>query len=289
MLFAVLGLMLSQSIYAQPKTVTGTVTDASTNETLPGVNVIIKNTTTGTSTDPNGNYSISVAPGQVLIFSSLGYATHEVTVGAGNRISVGLSPDVQMIEDVVITSEFGMKRISRAVGSSVQNVKASDIIESGRDNFITALQGRVAGMNVGSTSGAPGASTKVVLRSITSISGNNQPLYVVDGIPMNNSTFDPLSMADAGANFSVRNLDFASRGNDFNPDDIESMTVLKGAAAAALYGSDASNGAIIITTKKGQAGRGTVSYSNSFRWDDAYGIPELQDKYTTGYYGTTNY
>jgi TonB-linked SusC/RagA family outer membrane protein len=289
MLFAVLGLMLSQSIYAQPKTVTGTVTDASTNETLPGVNVIIKNTTTGTSTDPNGNYSISVAPGQVLIFSSLGYATHEVTVGAGNRISVGLSPDVQMIEDVVITSEFGMKRISRAVGSSVQNVKASDIIESGRDNFITALQGRVAGMNVGSTSGAPGASTKVVLRSITSISGNNQPLYVVDGIPMNNSTFDPLSMADAGANFSVRNLDFASRGNDFNPDDIESMTVLKGAAAAALYGSDASNGAIIITTKKGQAGRGKVSYSNSFRWDDAYGIPELQDKYTNGYYGTTNY
>jgi TonB-linked SusC/RagA family outer membrane protein len=289
MLFAVLGLMLSQSIYAQPKIVTGTVTDATTNETLPGVNVIIKNTTTGTSTDPFGNYSINAAPGQILVFSSLGYANYEVTVGAGNRISVGLTPDVQMIEDVVITSEFGMKRVSRAVGSSVQNVKASDIMESGRDNFITALQGRVAGMNVGSTSGAPGASTTVVLRSITSISGNNQPLYVVDGIPMNNTTFDPLSMADAGANFSVRNLDFASRGNDFNPDDIESMTVLKGAAAAALYGSDASNGAIIITTKKGQAGKGKVSYSNSFRWDDAYGIPELQDKYANGNYGTTNY
>ncbi len=289
MLFAVLGLMLSQSIYAQPKTVTGTVTDATTGETLPGVNVIIKNTTTGTSTDPFGNYSISVAPGQVLIFSSLGYANYEVTVGAGNRISVGLTPDVQMIEDVVITSEFGMKRISRAVGSSVQNVKASDIVESGRDNFITALQGRVAGMTVGSTSGAPGASTKVVLRAITSISGNNQPLYVIDGIPMNNSTFDPLGMADNGANFSVRDLDFSSRGNDFNPQDIESMTVLKGAAAAALYGSDASNGAIIITTKKGQAGRGKVSYSNSFRWDQAYGYPELQDKYTHGYYGSNNY
>jgi TonB-linked SusC/RagA family outer membrane protein len=289
MLFAVLGFMLSQSIYAQPKTVTGTITDATTNETLPGVNVIIKNTTTGTSTDPFGNYSISVAPGQVLIFSSLGYQTKEVTVGAGNRISVGLEPDVQMIEDVVITSEFGMKRVSRAVGSSVQNVKASDIIESGRDNFITALQGRVAGMTVGSTSGAPGASTKVVLRAITSISGNNQPLYVVDGIPMNNSTFDPLGMADNGANFSVRDLDFSSRGNDFNPQDIESMTVLKGAAAAALYGSDASNGAIIITTKKGQPGKGKVTYSNTFRWDQAYGYPELQDRYTHGYYGTTNY
>ena len=289
MLFAVLGFMLSQSIYAQPKTVTGTITDATTNETLPGVNVIIKNTTTGTSTDPFGNYSISVAPGQVLIFSSLGYQMKEVTVGAGNRISVGLDPDVQMIEDVVITSEFGMKRVSRAVGSSVQNVKASDIIESGRDNFITALQGRVAGMTVGSTSGAPGASTKVVLRAITSISGNNQPLYVIDGIPMNNSTFDPLGMADNGANFSVRDLDFSSRGNDFNPQDIESMTVLKGAAAAALYGSDASNGAIIITTKKGQPGKGKVTYSNTFRWDQAYGYPELQDRYTHGYYGTTNY
>ena len=289
MLFAVLGLMLSQSIYAQSKIVTGTVTDATTNETLPGVNVIIKNTTTGTSTDPMGNYAITVAPGQVLLFSSLGYAPREVTVGAGNRISVSLTPDVQMIEDVVITSEFGMKRVSRAVGSSVQNVKASDIAESGRDNFITALQGRVAGMTVGTTSGAPGASTSVVLRSITSISGNNQPLYVIDGIPMNNSTFDPLSMADAGANFSVRNLDFSSRGNDLNPEDIESMTVLKGASAAALYGSDASNGAIIITTKKGTAGRGKVSYNNSFRWDNSYGIPELQDKYTSGNYGTTNY
>jgi TonB-linked SusC/RagA family outer membrane protein len=289
MLFAVLGLMLSQIVNAQTKTVTGTVTDASTNETLPGVNVIIKNTTTGTSTDPFGNYSINVAPGQVLVFSFLGYQLQEVTVGAGNRLSVGLEPEVQMIEDVVITSEFGMKRVSRAVGSSVQNVKASDIVESGRDNFITALQGRVAGMNVGTTSGSPGASTSVVLRSITSISGNNQPLYVIDGIPMNNSTFDPLGNADAGANFSVRNLDFASRGNDFNMQDIESMTVLKGAAAAALYGSDASNGAIIITTKKGTPGRGKVSYSNSFRWDNAYGYPELQDKYTHGYYGTTNY
>ncbi|MHC1732317.1 MAG: TonB-dependent receptor plug domain-containing protein [Bacteroidales bacterium] len=289
MLFAVLGLMLSQSIYAQSKIVTGTVTDATTNETLPGVNVIIKNSTTGTSTDPLGNYAITVAPGQVLLFSSLGYAPREVTVGAGNRISVSLTPDVQMIEDVVITSEFGMKRVSRAVGSSVQNVKASDIAESGRDNFITALQGRVAGMSVTTTSGAPGASTQVILRSITSISGNNQPLYIVDGIPINNSTFDPLNMVQPVENFAVRNTDYSSRGNDINPEDIESVTVLKGAAAAALYGSDASNGAIIITTKKGQPGRGKVSYNNSFRWDKAYGFPEIQNKYANGNYGTTNY
>jgi TonB-linked SusC/RagA family outer membrane protein len=290
-LFAVLGLMLSQSTYAQPKTVTGYVTDAGTNETLPGVNVIIKNTTTGTSTDGNGFYSISVPAGQVLVFTYLGYANQEITVGASNRIDARMTPDVINVEDVVVTAEFGMKRVSRAVGSSVQNIKASDIIESGRDNFITALQGRVAGMNVGSTSGAPGASTSVVLRSITSIAGNNQPLYIVDGIPMNNSTFNPIDQVGSSAleYYSVRNLDYASRGNDFNPEDIESMTVLKGAAAAALYGSDASNGAIIITTKKGAIGKGKITYSNSFRWDDAYGYPEFQTKYANGNYGTTNY
>ncbi|HSO77756.1 MAG TPA: carboxypeptidase-like regulatory domain-containing protein, partial [Bacteroidales bacterium] len=290
-LFAVLGLMLSQSTYAQPKTVTGYVIDASTNETLPGVNVIIKNTTNGTSTDGNGFYSISVPAGQVLVFTYLGYSDLEITVGTSNRYDARLNPDVINVEDVVVTAEFGMKRVSRAVGSSVQNIKASDIIESGRDNFITALQGRVAGMNVGSTSGAPGASTSVVLRSITSIAGNNQPLYIVDGIPMNNSTFNPSDQVGSTSleYYSVRNLDYASRGNDFNPEDIESMTVLKGAAAAALYGSDASNGAIIITTKKGAIGKGKITYSNSFRWDDAYGYPEFQTKYANGNYGTTNY
>src|SRR5690606_1315641 len=151
--------------------------------------------------------------------------------------------------------------------------------------------GRVPGLNVTSTSGTPGSSTTVVLRNITSISGNNQPLYVVDGVPMNNSSFDPLGgMAGGGGDtYSVRNLDFASRGNDFNPEDIESITVLKGAAAAALYGSDASNGAIIITTKKGQAGKGRVNYSNYFKWDKAYGYPDMQTKYANGAYGTTNY
>jgi len=290
-LFAVLGLMLSQSTYAQPRTVTGYVTDAGTNETLPGVNVIIKNTTTGTSTDGNGFYSISVPAGQVLVFTYLGYANLEITVGTSSRYDARLNPDVINVEDVVVTAEFGMKRVSRAVGSSVQNIKASDIIESGRDNFITALQGRVAGMNVGSTSGAPGASTSVVLRSITSIAGNNQPLYIVDGIPMNNSTFNPSDQVGSTSleYYSVRNLDYGSRGNDFNPEDIESMTVLKGAAAAALYGSDASNGAIIITTKKGAIGKGKITYSNSFRWDDAYGYPEIQTKYANGNYGTTNY
>jgi TonB-linked SusC/RagA family outer membrane protein len=289
--FTVFGVLLTQSITAQPKTVTGVVADANTNAVLPGVNVVVKNTTRGSSTDANGRYTLSASQGEILVFTSIGYLAMEMPVGVSNQLDVKLSPDVLALNEVVVTAEFGMKRVARAVGSSVQNIKATEIIESGRDNFITALQGRVAGMNVGSTSGIPGASNTVVLRSITSISGNNQPLYVVDGIPMNNSTFDPLNSVGSSSleYYSVRNLDYSSRGNDMNPEDIESMTVLKGAAAAALYGSDASNGAIIITTKKGAVGKGKVTYSNSFRLDNAYGYPEFQTKYANGYYGTTNY
>lgn len=258
-------------------------------EPIIGANVMVKGTSIGTITDIDGHFNINAADKDQLKVSYIGYTTKIITVGNSATINITLEEDSRSLDEVVVTAEFGMKRVARTIGSSVQNVKASDIIESGRDNFISALQGRVSGMTVTSTGGAPGSSTTVVLRSITSISGNNQPLYVVDGIPMNNSTFDPTTFADAGASYSSRNLDFASRGNDFNPEDIESMTVLKGAAAAALYGSDASNGAIIITTKKGAVGKGKVTYSNMFRWDNAYGYPEMQTKYAQGAYGTTNY
>lgn len=292
MCFTVIGILLSQSLMAQPKPVTGFVVDANTNDPLPGVNVVVKGTTRGVSTDVNGRYSINVSQGEILVLTSIGYVTQEVTIGTQEKVDVKMTSDVQALNEVVVTSEFGMKRVARAVGSSVQNIKGTDIIDSGRDNFITALQGRVAGMNITQTSGSPGSSTTVVLRSITSISGNNQPLYIVDGIPMNNSTFNPINQVAGSSTaeyYSVRNLDYSSRGNDLNPEDIESMTVLKGAAAAALYGSDASNGAIIITTKKGTAGKGKITYSNAFRWDDAYGFPEVQSKYANGNYGTTNY
>lgn len=276
-------------LLAQTKAVTGVVVETESLVPLPGVSVVIVGTTKGTMTNPDGEFKLDVSAKEVLQFSFIGYVTQKITVGKSKVIKVELKTDVQAIDEVMVTGEFGMKRVARSIGSSIQNVKASDISESGRESFISALQGRVAGLNVSSSGGTPGSSTTVVLRSITSISGNNQPLYVVDGIPMNNTTFDPSNLADGGASFSVRNLDFASRGNDFNPEDIESMTVLKGGAAAALYGSDASNGAIIITTKKGTAGKARVSYSNSYKWDKAYGYPELQTKYANGAYGTTNY
>ena len=274
--------------FAQTR-VTGSVTDEN-GEPIIGASVMLEGTTNGTATNSQGIFQLNVPATGNLIVSSIGYIKQSVRINRQTSLSIVLIEDTRTLKEVEITAEFGMKRVARAVGSSVQNVKATDITESGRDNFISALQGRVSGMNVTSSGGAPGSSTTVILRNVTSISGNNQPLYVVDGVPMNNSTFDPLSMFMGGTErYSVRNLDFASRGNDFNPEDIESMTVLKGAAAAALYGSDASNGAIIITTKKGRSGKGRVTYSNSFRWDNAYGYPEMQNKYANGAYGTTNY
>lgn len=283
----VLFLFSAMGIFAQTRTITGTVYDEE-NTRFAGVTVTVSGTSVRTSTDAKGDFSIAAADNSSLTFTAIGYDAQTVPVGSRSQISVSMAKSVSELGEVVVTAEFGMKRAARAVGSSVQQIDGATISESGRESFITALAGRVPGLNVSSTSGTPGASTTVVLRNITSISGNNQPLYVVDGVPMNNSSFDPINMAGVEA-YSVRNLDFSSRGNDFNPEDIESITVLKGAAAAALYGSNASNGAIIITTKKGRAGSGRVQYSNSFKWDNAYGYPQLQDKYANGNFGTTNY
>ena len=280
----------TQQNLAQQTAVTGKIVNAN-NEPVLGATISVKNSgSLSTTSDINGNFKLSVpSTAKVLVVSFVGFKTREVTIKP--NLQIVMEEDATTLGEVAVTAEFGMKRISRTMGSSAQNVTGADISESGRESFITALQGRVSGMNITTTSGTPGASTTVVLRNLTSISGNNSPLYVVDGVPMNNSTYDPLDMVTNMSNevYSVRNMDYSSRGNDINPQDIESVTVLKGAAAAALYGSDASNGAIIITTKKGRAGKGRVTYSNNFAWSKAYDYPEMQTKYANGAYGTTNY
>jgi TonB-linked SusC/RagA family outer membrane protein len=290
-LSTIIVLLCTFEMYAQQRTVTGKILDEN-NQPLIGVTINVKGTERGVVTNASGSFSIRVSKGETLEITHVGYETKKVIIGESNSLEIILKTQSGQLEEVMITAEFGLKRLAKSVGSSAQTVRVSDITESGRGNFISALQGRVSGLNVSSTSGAPGASTTVVLRNVTSISGNNQPLYVIDGVPMNNSTYDPLNSVVGGSSnelWSVRNLDFSSRGNDFNPEDIESLTVLKGAAAAALYGSDASNGAIVITTKKGRAGKGRVSYNNMFKWDQAYGYPDMQNKYANGNYGVTNY
>jgi TonB-linked SusC/RagA family outer membrane protein len=284
MLFSVTG------AFAQTKAIKGKVVDEK-GQPMIGVSVVVKGTTSGTITDNNGTYTISAAAKDALVYSFVGYKSSEEKVGPRAVINVALKEDSQVLQEAVIVAEFGTKRAARSVGAAVQNVKGSDIVESGRENFINALQGRVSGVNITASSGSPGASSTVVFRAPTSISGNNSPLYVIDGIPVSNTTFDMNSgwaKAPATSTIGMQN-DFTNRGSDIDPNDIENITVLKGAAAAALYGSDASNGAIIITTKKGRSGKAKVTYSTSFRLDDVYRYPKEQTTYDQGSYGTTNY
>lgn len=288
-----LGVMLTQTSIAQSLTVKGQVVDAKSNESIIGATVSIKGTTKASIADISGEFVIQANVGQVLVFSSIGYNPQEVTVGTSTVINVRLEPSDVMLESTLIVGEFGIKRPARAVGAATQTVKGSDIADSGRENFVNALQGRVSGIQISNSGGTPGSSSSIIIRGATSISGNNQPLFVIDGIPVSNSSFNPIgglaSKQGSDPVVGTRELDFTNRGSDLNPEDIESMTVLKGAAAAALYGSDASNGAIIITTKKGKVGKGIVKYSNSFSFDQAYRYPEIQTKYDNGMYGNTNY
>lgn len=285
-------LLITGSMWAQNIKVTGVVTDDK-GEPIIGASVLIQGTRTGEAADLDGKFSMNIPGTAVLEVSAIGYEKQTIQVRNRTSLKIVLREDAVLLEETVIVGEFGIKRAARAVGGAVESVRGAEIAESGRENFVTALQGRVAGVQITNSTGTPGASSSVLIRGATSISGNNQPLYVIDGIPMNNSTFNPvgnLAVRSGGSEVvGGSNLDFSSRGSDINPEDIESMTILKGAAAAALYGSDASNGAIIITTKKGKQGRGVVAYSNYFRLDKAYQYPQLQTQYDNGMYGVTNY
>ncbi len=285
-------LLLAGPIWAQNTKVTGIVTDIK-GEPIPGATVLIQGTKIGEAADLDGKFTITAPSNGILEVSAIGYEKVLIPIKGRASIKVELRDNAVLLEEAVVTAEFGVKRAARAVGAAVQSVRGEEIAASGRENFVNALQGRIAGVSVTSSSGTPGSSSSVIIRSATSISGNNQPLYVIDGIPMNNSTFNPVGSFAKGSSgsetVSDRQLDFANRGSDLNPEEIESMTVLKGAAAAALYGSDASNGAIIITTKKGRSGKGKVTYNNNFTFSQAYRYPEQQTKYDNGMYGVTNY
>jgi TonB-linked SusC/RagA family outer membrane protein len=286
-----LGLLLSTSVMAQTKTVTGTVYDADTKETLPGVNVVVKGTTIGVMTDAKGTYSIRVSEGQILQITSIGYTPQEITVGASNQVDVNLASSIQTLGEVVVTA-LGIKEEKKNLGFAVTEIKGGEIAQAQRTNFVDALQGRVAGVVINQSSGLPGASSQVTIRGITSLSGSNQPLYVVDGLPYNNAvtaTSDFASNMNTSSALNNRGVDFTNRGADINPEDIESVTVLKGPEATSLYGLDASNGAIIITTKRGKAGKMNVNYSNSFAFSKINKYPEIQRVYGNGLNGVADY
>jgi TonB-linked SusC/RagA family outer membrane protein len=259
--------------FGQDIQIKGTVTAAEDGSSLPGVYVLIKGTNNGTATDANGAYQLSVASNATLVFSSVGYKTQEVVLAGQSQLDVVMALDVTEVDEIVVTA-IGMTRAKKALGYSVQSVAGDDVTKAKETNVINSLQGKVAGAVITNTSGAVGASSRIVLRGVNFVGSNNQPLFVVDGVPIINS------------NFGGTDNEGVNRGNgagDINPDDVESFTVLKGPNAAALYGSRASNGVILITTKSGKDRKGLgVSVSNSTTWETPMKIPDFQNAYGQG-------
>ena len=264
-----------------PVTVSGRVTDL---KGLPivGASVIVHGTTVGVSTDTNGRFSLEVpapASSHVLEISYLGYETARVTVGSRTRFDVTLREAASEIEQVVVTA-LGIKRQEKALSYNVQQVAPSDITMVKDANFMNSLTGKVAGVTINTSSSGVGGASKVVMRGTKSILQSSNALYVIDGIPMNNVG------GGGGTEFDSRGATEAIA--DLNPEDIESISVLTGASAAALYGSSAANGAIMITTKKGQAGQFKVTYSSQTEFLAPFVMPEFQNRYGTGSYGSVS-
>ncbi len=239
----------SSALELQQKRVTGKVTDATTGELLPGVTIVIKGTTTGVASDLDGSYTIDVPSNNtVLQFTSVGYASQEITVGSQSVINVSMQGDVTMIEELVVIG-YGFKK-KRDLTGSISSVSATDIEDTPVKDVLSALQGRAPGVYVTANSGAPGDGITVRVRGYSSLNSGNDPLYVVDGVPVESS---PLSSLNGYDQHGLSPL------SDINPGDIESIEVLKDAASTAIYGSRAANGVVLITTKRGREGKATVS------------------------------
>ena len=232
-----------QITFAQEKTVSGTVSDSS--GTIPGVSVLIKGTTQGTETDFDGKYSITTKEGSILRFSYIGYKTIEKTVGSSSKINVTMNVDENVLDEIVVTA-LGISKKKKSLGYSTQKIGGDEVSKVKDANFINSLSGKISGVEIKS-SGTMGGSTNVVIRGNSSLTGNNQALFVVDGVPMNNSNTN-----SGGQQTGRGGYDYGNAASDINPDDIESINVLKGGAASVLYGSSAAKGVIIITTKKGK-------------------------------------
>ena len=270
--------LIVQLSFAQEKTISGMVTDDS-GLPLPGVNIIIKGTSTGTQSDFDGNYTIEAATGQTLVYSYVGFETQEVVVGASNSINVTMQAG-STLDEVVVTA-LGVSREKQSLGYSTQQVEGEDISTVKGNNFTNALSGKVSGLQIKRNNNF-GGSTNVVIRGNTSLTGDNQALFVVDGVPISNRNTNSAGQTQASGGY----YDYGNAAADINPDDIESINVLKGAAASALYGSRAANGVIIITTKKGKESKGlgvTINSNAQVGFIDKSTFAKYQEDYGAGY------
>lgn len=273
---------LSLTVQAQVKTVTGKVTSADDGSALPGVGIKVKGATGGSITDQNGNYSISV-PGNstILVASSIGYITQEATVGNGTTVNFKMVIDNQTLKEVTITTALGITRQQRSLGYAAQGVTSEDLNINKQPNLINALQGKIAGATITSVGGGPGQGATIRIRGINSIdaSSSNDPLYVIDGVQIDNST------SLQGSNGGTNTRSVGNRVSDINPEDIETMNILKGGAATALYGLRGASGVVVITTKKGKGNGIRTNFSSTYGIDNVNKTPAVQTEYTAGILG----
>jgi len=260
--------LLSFHAIAQERIIKGLVTDNNSSP-VPGANVEIKGTSKKTMTNPNGEFEISVSEkGNILVITYVGMETQEILIGDDLFYTIQLKEGIEL-EEVVVTA-MGVKRTEKSLGYATTQVKGDEISGSNESNLINAISGKVAGVDISSAGGGVGSSSRILIRGVSNISSDNQPLFVVDGVPVNNS------LRARG------NVDYGNALSDINPNDIESLTVLKGASAAALYGSQAANGAVIITTKSGKSGMG-FEFSSGISFDRPFRLPDYQNKYGPGF------
>ena len=241
--------------------ITGKVVNEKDGSPVVGASVTVKGKGSGTKTDATGSFTIAAAKGDVLVISSVGFLPQQSKIGTNVSPLFRLKVTDGTMDEVVVTA-MDRKKASRELGYSTQVVSGTDIQETQRENFVNSLQGRVAGITVTPTTGAAGASSGIILRGFNTLSGTNQPLFIVDGVILDNSTLNSNSQGGTGIGLASdlpnRNNDYTNRIADLNPNDIDQVTVLKGPEATALYGSQASNGAIVITTKKSKATNGKI-------------------------------
>lgn len=252
-------------------TIKGIVKDVN-GEALIGVNIRVKGTTVGSITGLDGDFQLNVKKGDILIISYTGYATQEITIKNATALNITLTEDLKVLDEVVVTA-LGIKKETKALTYNVQELKPADMFAAKDANLMNSLAGKVAGVTINSSSSGVGGGARVVMRGTKSISGNNNALYVVDGIPLPQLSSEQPSDMYTGMGQSGDGISM------INPEDIETMSVLSGAAAAALYGSDAANGVVMITTKKGKAGKVAVSVSNNTTFSSPFVMPEFQNTY----------
>lgn len=276
-----LGIFIT-SAFAQSRLVSGRVLDE-VNAAVAGASVLVKGSTTGTNTNADGNFSLNLPEGnQTLIVSSIGYTSVEVEVQrAMSEVVVRLSPDVKSLSEVVVTA-LGVQKSTRNVGYAVQQIGGGSIQEAREVNFINALQGKLAGVQIGGNSGSMGGSSRVTIRGLKSISGNNNALFIVDGVPMANMNLNSYGVR-GGQGTGGGGFDYGNPAQLINPNDVENISVLKGAAATALYGSRGQNGVIYITTKTGKgSGNLSLNYDLNVQVDEVSYLPKFQNSYGGG-------